>query len=272
LKPTISLQLSTYNWPKALELCLKSILTQTVMPDEVIICDDGSRTDTADVIEVFKKKFSVPFIYVWQSDEGFQLAKIRNKGFAKTEKDYIIQIDGDLILHKDFIKDHQRFALDGYFTTGSRVLLSPDTTERLFKEKSIDIKKYASKERNPLNGLHLPFLHNFLSTRYKQKGKHKYYVKGCNMAFWRKDLWKVNGYNEAFTGWGREDSELAIRLMNAGVKKRFLKFGGICYHLWHKEASREMEQINIDKMNNAIHLKLINSPKGINQYLNTKNE
>ena len=87
------------------------------------------------------------------------------------------------------------------------------------------------------------------------------------MAFWKSDLMKVNGYNEEFTGWGREDSELAIRLINAGIKKRFLKFGGICYHLYHREASREMEQINIDRMNNAIKQKLIESPKGLNQYL-----
>ena len=241
-------------------------MKQTVMPDEVIICDDGSRSDTADLINAYKNNFPVPLINVWQADEGFQLAKIRNRGFAKTDKDYVVQIDGDLILHKDFIKDHREFALKGYFTTGSRVLLSPGTTETLFKEKSIDLKKYAGKERNPLNGLHLPFLHNFFSTRYKQKGKHTYYVKGCNMAFWKSDIVKVNGYNEEFTGWGREDSELAIRLINAGVKKRFLKFGGICYHLYHREASREMEQVNIDRMNRAITEKLIESPKGMNQY------
>jgi glycosyltransferase involved in cell wall biosynthesis len=267
LKPSISLQLSTYNWPQALELCLQSILMQTVMPDEIIVCDDGSKNETAVLIEIFAKKFQVPLFHIWQPDEGFQLAKIRNKGFAKTEKDYIVQIDGDLVLHKDFIKDHQRFALPGFFTTGSRVLLSNETTQALFKEKSIDIKRYAGKERNPLNGHHFPCLHNLLSTRYKQKGKHVYYVKGCNMAFWKKDLLHVNGYNEEFTGWGREDSELAIRLINAGVKKRFLKFGGICYHLWHREASREMEQININRMNNAIKLKLIESPKGLKQYL-----
>ncbi len=266
MKPSISLQLSTYNWPQALELCLQSIMMQTVIPDEVIVCDDGSRSDTAEVIDAFKKKVSFPLVHVWQADEGFQLAKVRNKGFAKTDKEYIVQIDGDLILHKDFIKDHRNFALDGSFTTGSRVLLSTETTQTLFREKSIDIKKHSGKERNPLNGLHLPFLHKLFSTRYKQKGKHKYYVKGCNMAFWRKDLLLVNGYNEEFTGWGREDSELAIRLINAGIKKRFLKFGGICYHLWHKEASREMEQINIDRMNNAINKKLIESPKGIRQY------
>jgi predicted glycosyltransferase involved in capsule biosynthesis len=86
------------------------------------------------------------------------------------------------------------------------------------------------------------------------------------MAFWKSDLMTVNGYNEAFTGWGREDSELAIRLMNAGIKKRFLKFGGICYHLYHREASRAMEQINIDRMNQAILQKTIQSPLGLDQY------
>ncbi len=87
------------------------------------------------------------------------------------------------------------------------------------------------------------------------------------MAFWRNDLMKVNGYNEAFTGWGREDSEIAIRLINSGIHKRFIKTGGICYHLYHKEASRELEQKNIDLMNSAITNKTIRVTKGVDQYL-----
>ena len=87
------------------------------------------------------------------------------------------------------------------------------------------------------------------------------------MAFWKKDIIEVNGYNEDFTGWGREDSEMAIRLINAGIQKQFLKFGGISYHLYHREASREMEETNIKKMQDAIEKKLVRSPLGISQYL-----
>ena len=87
------------------------------------------------------------------------------------------------------------------------------------------------------------------------------------MAFWKEDLLKVNGYNESFFGWGREDSELAIRLMNAGIKKQFIKMGGICYHLYHKEASREMEEKNTQMMEDAIRNKITWSEKGVSQYL-----
>ena len=267
MKPTCSLLISTYNWPSALELCLMSICAQSQLPDEVIICDDGSKENTKALIEMFSADFPVPLIHVWQPDEGFQLAKIRNKGFAKASASYMLQIDGDLILHPHFVRDHISFARKGYFTTGSRVLLSQESSENLIKHKSIDIRKYGGKDKNLLNGLHLPLLHGFLADKYKQKGKNRFYVKGCNMAFWKSDLLKVNGYNEAFTGWGREDSELAIRLINLGVKKRFLKFGGICYHLHHPESSREMEQVNIDRMNRAIDEKLTTASIGINQYI-----
>ena len=63
-------------------------------------------------------------------------------------------------------------------------------------------------------------------------------IRGCNLAIWRDDLLKVNGYNEAFTGWGREDSELAVRLMNTGARRLDVRGWAICYHLWHPPASR----------------------------------
>ena len=87
------------------------------------------------------------------------------------------------------------------------------------------------------------------------------------MSFWKNDLVKVNGYNESFIGWGREDSELAIRLINARVKKKFLKMGGIVYHLFHKEASRTQEQVNFELMNVSIKEKITWCEKGLNQYL-----
>ena len=48
------------------------------------------------------------------------------------------------------------------------------------------------------------------------------------MAFWKEDLLKVNGYNEAITGWGSEDHELVCRLINNGVRKRTIKFAELC--------------------------------------------
>jgi glycosyltransferase involved in cell wall biosynthesis len=263
-----SLVVSTYNWPEALKMCMKSVLIQTVLPKEIIFCDDGSGIETKNLINSFKNETSIPVKHVWQPDEGFQLAKIRNKGFAATSYDYIIQIDGDLVLHPDFVKDHLAFAKKGYFTTGSRVLLSKESTQQIINQRAVNIDFKKIKYKNFLNKFRAPILWGLFASTYKNKGVNKYYVKGCNMAFWKKDILKINGYNENFTGWGKEDSEIAIRLINAGIKKRFLKFGGIVYHLYHKEASRELEKENLEKMNYSIKNKLINSPRGINQYLN----
>ena len=92
------------------------------------------------------------------------------------------------------------------------------------------------------------------------------YVLGCNMAFWKEDLLKVNGYNEEFTGWGKEDNDISIRLMNAGVKLRFLKFGGIVYHLHHNERPLSRVAINEELYNESRSKKITYVPKGMSQY------
>jgi len=264
---TCSLIIATYNWPEALSLCLASAMQQVVMPTEIIIADDGSKEDTKRLVEKYAAISTVPIVHVWHPDAGFRLAQIRNRAFAKASSNYLIQIDGDLILHPYFIADHLAIAKEKHFVSGSRVLLSAETTNYLIAQKSIAIEKFSSgKDRNFFNKLRSPFITRLLADRYKQGGKNKYYVKGCNMAFWKADLYTVNGYNETFTGWGREDSELAIRLINAGIKKRFLKMGGVTYHLYHKEASREMESRNIQLMKTAITNKTTWAEKGLNRY------
>ena len=267
MKQNCSLLISTYNWPGALLLCLRSVLEQSVLPGEIIVADDGSKNDTRELIETFAQTSPVPVKHVWHPDEGFQLARIRNRAIAQASCPYIIQIDGDLILHPHFIKDHLHIRQEGYFVSGSRVLLSKETTEGLLHHQSLEINRYYKGSRNFFNRFRNTLLRRVLSTRYKMRGKNKYYVKGCNMAFWKKDLVKVNGYNEAFTGWGKEDSEIAIRLTNAGIKKKFLKMGGVCYHLYHPEASRDLEPRNVTLMQETIDQKRVMAPEGLNKYI-----
>lgn len=265
--PTCSFLISTYNWPGALALCLASVMKQSVMPDEIIICDDGSKDETRQLIKQFSLTSAVPIIHVWQPDVGFQLARVRNMGFAASRFEYIVQVDGDLIFHKDFLKDHLAFSKLGFFTTGSRVLISQQLTEKMLETQIPIVHNFSLQNSNFFNRIHLPFLHNAIARKYKTKGKSKYYVKGCNMAFWKTDLINVNGYNEDFTGWGREDSELAIRLINNNVNKRFLKFGGICYHLNHNLSSREMEPINVAMMERSEREKIKRTENGLDKFL-----
>jgi len=262
---SVSLIVSTYNWPEALNLCLMSIITQTVLPAEVIIADDGSGTETQSLIEKYKEIFPVPLIHVWHEDEGFQLSRIRNKAIARASGDYIIQIDGDLILEPHFIADHISFSKPGSFISGTRVQMSSVLSNKLIKQNRTAVTVFTKGITNFSNGIRIPLLSRFLAGRYK--AKQITYVRGCNMAFWKTDLLKVNGYNESIVGWGREDSEIAVRLVNADVRKRILKFGAVVFHIYHPELARKQLTVNDTILNESIKNSTITCKSGLSLHL-----
>ena len=99
----ISLIITTYNRPDALLLVLKSVEHQSLVPNEVIIADDGSNDKTQELIDDFITHSNINIIHSFQKDKGFRAAKSRNKAISKSTGDYIILIDGDMILHRNFI-------------------------------------------------------------------------------------------------------------------------------------------------------------------------
>ena len=262
--PTVSLVVSTYNRPDALEACLESVRRQRVLPDEVIVADDGSGPATARLVDRLAASFPVPLVHVWHEDKGFRLAKIRNRAMAKAKGDYIVQTDGDIIMHPDFIADHKRFARRGFYVKGVRVKLGEDLSRSLC----------ASPDRNPSlfsrgiearhKGLRFLPLAAWFARYFK---KDKAYGLGCNMAFFRDDLIAVNGYDEAFEGWGREDDDMAHRLFRSGVRMRDVRFAAICYHLWHKENSRADMEANVRRCRQRDEAGIVRSESGIDRYL-----
>ena len=151
-----SLVISTYNWPEALELCLKSSLRQTVAPAEILVADDGSDERTAQLIARYRVQTSIPIVHVWQEDTGFRVGSIRNKAIARATGAYIIQVDGDVILHPDFVRDHVSVARPGRFVSGSRVLLGPRYSAGLLANRSIDINAWKKDVSNRLNAIRIP--------------------------------------------------------------------------------------------------------------------
>ncbi len=264
-RPSSSLIISTYNWPEALELCLLSIQKQHTLPDEVLIADDGSGNDTRKLIEKFQEGFPVPLIHIWHSDDGFKLAKIRNKAIAAAKGDYIIQIDGDLILHPYFIDDHLRFAKPDIFVRASRIYLNQSLSSILFSKKDIGVSVFTSGLSNKFSALRIPFLWRFFESGYK--AHELYEIHGCNMAYWRQNIISVNGYNESFQGWGPEDKELVVRLLNKGYKKRFIKMGALVFHLWHPENLKNNLVNNEREFHLSISEKRTFCELGLNQYL-----
>ena len=118
----VAIILSTYNWPKALNACLLSISRQSIQPDQVLIGDDGSGPSTKEVIDYWKQ--TLPIIHHWQEDTNFRLARTRNNCLRSVEAEYVLCIDSDMVLHKDFVKDHLKFAKPDTYVQGSRVLLN----------------------------------------------------------------------------------------------------------------------------------------------------
>jgi glycosyltransferase involved in cell wall biosynthesis len=242
---SVAILIATYNWPQALQQTLMSVANQTIQPNEVLIADDGSDERTSKLIQAFKLNHpNLNIIHVWHEDNGFRLAAIRNKSIRMAQSDYIIQIDGDIILDQHFIADHLSIKEKGFFVTGSRLLLGKQITDALLESEKVNFARLRWKGKNFFNTLRIPMFTGLLQNTYKTKGEYLYYVKGCNMAFWKSDLYLVNGYDESFNGWGREDTDICIRLIHAGVKKKFIKFGGVQYHLHHALASRDQLDAN----------------------------
>ena len=259
-----SLIIATYNWPEALELVLLSVLQQSKFPDEIIIADDGSTNETKQIIELYTKKFHIALKHIWQADNGFQKTSILNKGIAIANSDYIIQIDGDIVLHPHFIKDHIQSAQQYTFIHGSRALLNQEITSIALQNNIVYFPFFHLGIKNRLNLIYSPILSKLFGTKNTNLNG----TRGCNFSFWKKDFICVNGYNEQMIGWGKEDTELSVRLMNKGLQKYKLKFKAICYHLHHHISSREELNINNTILNETISTKKTRCNKGINQYAN----
>ena len=259
----ISLIITTYNWKEALQLSLKSCLEQTRLPNEIVVADDGSRDDTKMLVETIAAQSPVPLYHSWQADKGFRLAKSRNKAIAKASGEYIILIDGDIILDPHFVSDHCEFASQGYFVQGTRVLLNKTYSAKVLTGAHLAVPLFARGVENKKNCLRSRMLARLFSFRSKRLPG----IKTCNFAFWREDALKINGFNEQFVGWGREDSEFTARLLNAGIKRQNVKFYALGYHLYHPINTRERLSINDGILRQTIEQKLTWCEQGINQYL-----
>lgn len=246
-----SLIISTYNWPAALEAVLRSVTQQTRLPDEVLIADDGSGEETATLVKTFQEKFPVPLLHLWHADKGFRLSAVRNLAIKKAKFEYIIQIDGDVVLHPDFVKEHLHFAEKNCFITGSRVLMDDSLSKQVLAQKTKP-GFLASGIGNRLNALHFPLFNLLAKKENSPLNKMTTGIRGCNMSFWRDDLLAINGYDEDFVGWGREDSEIVVRLIKKGCYRKKIKMAAIQYHIYHKENAKDNLESNHQLMEQAI--------------------
>jgi glycosyltransferase involved in cell wall biosynthesis len=234
-EPSLALIISTWNQPDYLARVLQAVSRQRILPAEVLLADDGSDDPTRMVFLDWAGRLKLRSEHVWQEHQGFRKARILNQAIARTRSDYIVFLDGDSVPHPRFVADHLRLAQPGSFLQGHRALVEQGAAS-YFGLGDFRRDRRRALLHNQLRGLKHAYRWPIFIRRVRTDLRG---VRGCNLGTWRADLIAVNGYNEAFTGWGREDSELAVRLMNNGVKRLDVRGRALCYHLWHPPASRD---------------------------------
>jgi len=248
----ISVIVTTYNREDAIDAVLRSLALQTDQNFEVIVADDGSGPETAEVIAAWKARVGHRLDHVWHADQGFRAAEIRNRAILAARGAYCVFLDGDCIARPDFIAIHRRLAAPGWFVAGNRILLSRDLTaavlrDRLTPETWTFARWVAERWRGGVNRLsallHLPLgrLRTLRQSRWKG-------ARSCNMAVWRADLDRVDGFDADYAGWGKEDSDIIVRLLRAGVRRKDGVFATGVLHLWHAEAERTQLSANEDRL------------------------
>ncbi|HXF98344.1 MAG TPA: glycosyltransferase [Gaiellaceae bacterium] len=235
---SVSVVVSTYEWPEALDAVLRGLAEQTDPDFEVVVADDGSGPATAGVVERWRRVFGPRLAHAWQEDGGSRLARVRNLGALAARGDLLVFLDGDCIPRRRFVAAVRRAALPGWFLAGKRVQLGPQLS-RAVLETGLPVGRwsvvsFALRRRQIDRWIDLtprdrrrpwrPRLPDFAphSNAY-----------GFLTAVRRPDFEAVNGFDLRFEGWGEEDVDLAVRLRRSGLRCGFAGPGSTVLHLWH---------------------------------------
>jgi len=222
-----ALIITSYRRSDALELVLQSVANQAEMPDEVIVADDGSGPDVRRLIDRWSEQLILTFI--WQADLNFRAARVRNLAALKAHCGHLIFIDGDCVLPPDFVKAHRRLVADGKIVSGGRFLIDSQKTEALLKSGRID-ENVCFRDIKFLK-LPLGYLRDAGPRNWRR-------VRTCNLSVKKSDFVDVGGFDESYQGWGREDSDLAVRMIKHGLRVRSARFAACVSHLHHNEESK----------------------------------
>jgi glycosyltransferase involved in cell wall biosynthesis len=235
----LSLIVCTYERPSALDAVLWSLSEEPGGEFEVVVADDGSGQPTADVVEKWRSTFAGRLVHVWQPDEGFRLALIRNRGALAARGDFLLFLDGDCVPRRGFARAVERGIRAGWFLGSRRLMLSQALSERVLAERlpiqRWTLARWALRERS-----HVPSLHALTRRDRRRVGaaKHPDFVPaggafGFFLGVSRADFERVNGYDSRFEGWGYEDHDIALRLRRSGLRSGWAGPHSTLLHLFH---------------------------------------
>lgn len=252
----ITVVIATYNWPEALNLCLRSLEVQTDTNFEIIIADDGSAPVTRRVVEEIGT-FPVPIRYCWHEDDGCRKTVICNRAMREARGDYFIFLDADCLVQPDFVARHRTLAKKGHMVTGSRVLLTEPITKGILADGSWDF--YSFRNSIPLLRLQggvnkiLPVFLKLGDAGWRNYREFVWRrIKGCNMACWSDDAMAIGGYDETLLGWSHEDADFVFRLQSNGVIRKAGAFSTEVFHLYHRVRDQSNDAESKERLNSKI--------------------
>ena len=262
--------ITTYNRPDALQAVLEGYAAQDTDKFELLVADDGSAPPTRRLVEDFATHAHFPVRHVWQEDRGFRAGAARNRALAATVADYVVFSDGDCIPPKFFVSRHLDLAEPGFFLSGNRILLGADFTAKVLRER-LPLHKWSAMRwlsawlRRDVNRA-LPLIHLPDGGWRKRQLRRWEGVKTCNFSSWRSNLLRVNGFDERYSGWGLEDSDIVIRLLHAGVAHKSARFAAPVFHLWHAENDRTQLEENQQRLDEILASDRVAAIAGMDQY------
>jgi glycosyltransferase involved in cell wall biosynthesis len=266
-----SVIISTYNNVRAITLVLKSLELQTCQDFEVILADDGSSELVKSELEKIISKSKLEINHVWHPDNGWQKNIILNNAIRSSKNEYLIFIDGDCLLHKEFVGSHLAYAQTGVILTGRRVNLSKRVSDKLTPSRIekgylgskilLDLVKDVPKKavRDLEQGVYAgeSKFGNWLNR--KEKG-----VLGSNFSLYKSDILKVNGFDERFTEPAAgEDTDIEARLRRLGMEVKTVRNRAIQYHIFHKELPRKPARLKYLEENDLHEVSY--TPYGLNK-------
>jgi glycosyltransferase involved in cell wall biosynthesis len=262
-----SVIVTTYNRPDALRAVLDGLLAQSDSDFEILIADDGSRENTRELVLAAAREARLSISHVWQEDRGFRAGAVRNRASEQSRGDYLVFLDGDCVPRADWIMRHRALAERGWMVAGNRILLSESFTHRVLDER-IPIHAWTRTQwreaalRGDINRT-APLMNVPLGPLRKLAARRWQRVRTCNLGVWRESFFAVNGFDESFEGWGFEDSDLAVRLLNLGLRRKEGAWATGVLHLWHRENDRAREGVNWDKLQRRIRSGETSVPQGL---------
>ncbi|MEA2930916.1 MAG: hypothetical protein QOG38_3344 [Hyphomicrobiales bacterium] len=265
----ISVVVSTYERPNALAAVLRGLSRQEDRHFEVVVADDGSGPATAAEIGEWKTRLGIPLVHVRHEHDGFRAAEIRNRAILASTGAYCVFLDGDCIPRPDFVARHRALAEPGWFVAGNRILLSAALTKRVLGEglepEHWSLAALLRRWPRGVNRL-LPALRLPLGAFRKREPSRWEGARTCNLAVWRADLDRIDGFDANFSGWGLEDSDLAIRLIHAGVRRKDGRCATGVFHLWHSANDRARLPENQARLDEVMHSGRIRALRGLSAF------